>query len=189
MLILEVVYGYLLVFSQIHFKIRVPMCQLSSQSQLLGKKKNLNECKYFACIFCANIVFSLNMVAYLPQCLSSLGRLDFVSTDFIQIGQIMRIKQNISCRVLRAVVLQCSAQSCPTLCYSMHCRPPGSSVYGIVQARIREWVAISSSRGSSRPKDQIQVSCVSCISRWVLYNCAPGKPIMLPVVPKYVVFL
>ena len=41
------------------------------------------------------------------------------------------------------------AQSCPTLCSSMDCSPPGSSVHGILQARILEWVAISSSRGSS----------------------------------------
>ena len=49
-------------------------------------------------------------------------------------------------------------QSCPTLCDPMDCSPPGSSVHGILQARILEWVAISSSRGSSRPKDQTPVS-------------------------------
>jgi len=41
------------------------------------------------------------------------------------------------------------AQSCPTLCDPMNCSLPGSSVHGIFQARILEWVAISSSRGSS----------------------------------------
>ena len=41
------------------------------------------------------------------------------------------------------------AQSCPTLCYPRDCSPPGSSVYGILQARTLERVAISSSRGSS----------------------------------------
>ena len=49
-------------------------------------------------------------------------------------------------------------QSCPTLCDPMDCSPPGSSIHGILQARILEWVAISSSRGSSRPKDEILVS-------------------------------
>ena len=39
------------------------------------------------------------------------------------------------------------AQSCPTLCDSMDCSPPGSSVHGILQARILEWVAISFSSG------------------------------------------
>ena len=40
------------------------------------------------------------------------------------------------------------AQSCPTLCDPMDCSPPGSSVHGILQARILEWIAISFSRGS-----------------------------------------
>ena len=42
---------------------------------------------------------------------------------------------------------------------------------GISQARILEWVAISFSRESSRPRDGTYVSCVSCIGRWVLYHC------------------
>ena len=50
------------------------------------------------------------------------------------------------------------AQSCPTLCNPVDCSLPGSSVHGILQARILEWVAISFSRGSSRPRDQTQVS-------------------------------
>ena len=53
------------------------------------------------------------------------------------------------------------AQLCLTFCDSMDCSSPGSSVHGIVQARILEWVAISSSRGSSRPRDQTQVSCIA----------------------------
>ena len=43
--------------------------------------------------------------------------------------------------------------SCPTLCDPMDCSPPGSSVHGILQARVLEWVAILPSRGSSRPRD------------------------------------
>ena len=39
-------------------------------------------------------------------------------------------------------------QSCPTLCGSLDCSPPGSSLHGILQARILEWVAMPSSRGS-----------------------------------------
>ena len=45
------------------------------------------------------------------------------------------------------------AQSCPTLGNLVDCSLPGSSVHGILQARILEWIAISSSRGSSRPRD------------------------------------
>ena len=49
-------------------------------------------------------------------------------------------------------------QLCPTLCDSMDYSPPGSSVHGILQPRIVEWVAIPFSRGSSQPRDQTQVS-------------------------------
>ena len=56
------------------------------------------------------------------------------------------------------------------LCDPMDCSPPGSSVHGILQARILEWVAISFSRGSSWPSDQTLVSYVACTGRWVLYH-------------------
>ena len=47
--------------------------------------------------------------------------------------------------------------SCPTLCDPLDCSPPGSSVHGILQARLLEWVATSFYRGSSQPRDQSQV--------------------------------
>ena len=47
------------------------------------------------------------------------------------------------------------AQPCPTFCDPMDCSLPGSSVHGIFQARVLEWVAISFSRGSSQPRDRI----------------------------------
>ena len=49
-------------------------------------------------------------------------------------------------------------QSCETLCDPINCSPPGSSVHGILQARILEWVAISFSKGSFRPRDRTQGS-------------------------------
>ena len=61
------------------------------------------------------------------------------------------------------------AKSCLTLRDPMDCSLPGSSAHGIFQARILEWVAVSFSRGSSQPRDQI---CISCIDRWILYHCA-----------------
>ena len=54
----------------------------------------------------------------------------------------------------------CCVQSVQ-LCDPMDCGPPGSSVHGILQARILETVAMPHSRGSSRPRNQIQVSCVA----------------------------
>ena len=58
----------------------------------------------------------------------------------------------------------CAWSCCPTLCDPMNCSLSGSSVHGIFQARILEWVATSSSRGSSWPRDWTYVSCVSCIA-------------------------
>ena len=51
-----------------------------------------------------------------------------------------------------------AAQSCPTLCNPMGCSPLGSSVHGILQVRILEWVAFPFSKGSSQPRDQSQLS-------------------------------
>ena len=52
-------------------------------------------------------------------------------------------------------------QACPTLCDPLDCNPPGSSVHGILQARILKWVAFPFSRGSSQPRYWIWVSCVT----------------------------
>ena len=49
--------------------------------------------------------------------------------------------------------VKAKVKSCPTLCDPMECSLPGSSVHGIFQARVLEWVAISFSRGSSQPRD------------------------------------
>ena len=59
---------------------------------------------------------------------------------------------------------------CLILCSPIDWSSPGSSVHEISQGRILEWVAISSSRGSSRPRDQTLVSCVFCFGRQILYH-------------------
>ena len=69
------------------------------------------------------------------------------------------------------------AKLCPTLCDLMDCSPPGSSVHEISQARILEWVAISSSRGSSQPMDQTRISSKSPpLQADSLLLSQPGKP-------------
>ena len=76
--------------------------------------------------------------------------------------------------LFQATVRACSvAQSCPTLCDPLDCGPPGSSAHGIQQARMLEWVAMASSRGSSWPRDGTCASYVSCIGRCVLYHWRP----------------
>ena len=64
------------------------------------------------------------------------------------------------------------AKLCPTQGNPMDCSPPGSSVHGISQARILEWVAISSSRESSWPRDW---TLISCTGRPFLYHRATGE--------------
>ena len=66
------------------------------------------------------------------------------------------------------------AQSFPTLGDSVGSRPPGSSVQEISQARMLEWVAVSSSRGSSRPRGQTCISCVARIAGGFLSRWAVG---------------
>ena len=79
-----------------------------------------------------------------------------------------------------------SLQSCPTLCFCMDCSLPGSSVHGILQARILGWVAMPSYRGSSWPRDRTQVSSASCITGR-LFTVEPVVYMLLRVVASLVV--
>ena len=70
-------------------------------------------------------------------------------------------------KFLKLALLNCVHLLClvtqlgPTLCDPMNYSPPSSSVHGILQARILEWVAMPFSRGSSQPRDQSQVSRIA----------------------------
>ena len=72
----------------------------------------------------------------------------------------------------RLLCVSLATQSCLILCDPMDCGLPGSSVLGISQARILEWVAISHSKKSSRPRDGTHFSYTSFIGRQILYHCA-----------------
>ena len=67
-------------------------------------------------------------------------------------------------------------QSCPTLCDPMDCIPPVSSVLGVLQARMLEWITILLSRGSSQPRDGNHVSCFSCTGRQDIPRLQLGSP-------------
>ena len=73
------------------------------------------------------------------------------------------------------------AQSCPALCDPTDCSPPGSTVHGILQAGILEWIAILFSRGSSQPKDRTWVSCIG--ARFFTFEATRE---VLPNVKKYI---
>ena len=70
-----------------------------------------------------------------------------------------------------------SLQSCLTLCDPLDCSPPGSSVHGIIQVRILEWVAMPSSRKSSPPRDHTPRSLRSAMAGG-FFTTSPdeGKP-------------
>ena len=98
-------------------------------------------------------------------------------TDFLKLNSHFSLSSGT--QILFCFVHACShesesevAQSSPTLCDPMDYSLPGSSVFGIFQARVLEWVAISFSRGSSQPRDQTQVSRTAgrCLTE------PPGKP-------------
>ena len=72
--------------------------------------------------------------------------------------------------ILHPCVHAKSLQSCPMLCHPRDYSPPGSSVHGILQSRILEWVAMPYSKAFYQPRDQTCISCVSCIGRQVLYH-------------------
>ena len=81
-------------------------------------------------------------------------------------------------------VLSPLAQSCLTLCDPMHYCLPGSSVHGILQARILEWVAMPYCRGTSQPRNQTRVSCIAGIfftswATWEAHSSLQFSPVIL----------
>ena len=100
--------------------------------------------------------------------------------------QELRNRGWLMCWVLfRKFGVQCvCARSGVWLCDPMGCSPPGPSVHGSLQARTLEWVAILSSRGSSRPRDWTCVACIFCTAGGFFTTEPPGKPCFY-VIPKY----
>ena len=103
----------------------------------------------------------------------SLVLLTFLNPDWMSESLWFTYCWSLAWRILSITLLACEsesevAQSCLTLCDPMDYSPPGFSVHGIFQARILEWVAISFSRRSSRPRDWTQVSRIigRCFTVW-----------------------
>ena len=71
-----------------------------------------------------------------------------------------------------------SLQLCLTLCDPIDWSPSGSSVHGILQAKMLQWVAIPSSRGSSQPRGRTRVSCLLPWQTGSLPLAPPGKPLL-----------
>ena len=77
---------------------------------------------------------------------------------------------NIPLYICTACTHAKSLQGCLTLYDPMDCSWWGSSIHGILQATILEWITMLSSRGSSQPREWTHISCISCIGMWVLYH-------------------
>ena len=100
--------------------------------------------------------------AYLAQ---SAAQQDRVRRAMSHLGSATKMPPVTPLKSFNLICTHMQVQSCLTLCNPMDCSPPGSSVHGIFQASILEWVAISFSKGSSWPRDQTCISCVSCTDR------------------------
>ena len=109
---------------------------------------------------------SLNPNFYILSCLWFLPVILFLSLLFT--WSLQKLWSSVCVCVCVCVWVHTHAQSCLALCNPMDCSPLASSVHGIFQVRILEWLAISYSRGSSQPRDQTCLSCVSCIGRQIL---------------------
>ena len=96
-------------------------------------------------------------------------------------GRKKKMSSDMSCQNQECEWVLC-AYSCLTLCNPIDYSPPGSSVHGIILARILEWVTISFCRGSSKPREQTHIFYVSCTGRhiivclFVFTTEPPGKP-------------
>ena len=104
-----------------------------------------------------------------------------VQTELLSITRSQnKLASSQGCCVLITLFCCCYSLSCVRLfCDPMDCSPPESFVHGIFQARILEWVVISFSRGSSWPRDQI---CIFCITGRFFTSEPPGKPILTSLV-------
>ena len=78
-----------------------------------------------------------------------------------------------------------SVRLCLTLCDPMDCSLPGSSVHGVFQARVLEWVAMPSSRGSSQPRGQTHISLCLCIAGKFFTTRVTWEGLHLNVVPHF----
>ena len=80
------------------------------------------------------------------------------------------------------------AQSCLPLCHPMDCSPPGSSVHGLLQARLLERVAISFSRPSSRPRIESELLVSPALTGRFITPAPPGKPIYMGLINYTLIF-
>ena len=88
------------------------------------------------------------------------------------------LKEDVVC-IYHGMMCPQLLQSFLTLCHPVDCSLPGSSVHGILQVRILEWVAMPSSKGSSRPKYQTHIFCIFGSTSGFFITEQLGKPYIM----------
>ena len=137
-----------------------------------GERVNLKGKRLRKCSASRSLVAKLSSVTFCLWAASlCLGPVDvFSQTSVVSTHSYLSFRRLMCRKKVFFPACVVHAQSCVTLRNPVNGSPPGSCVHGILQARILEWVAISSSRGSSQPRDQTHISCI-------------GKQILLPLHP------
>ena len=121
------------------------------------------NCKIFCCVHSRQPLLCSSIGLFLVECLGPpVAELKLI----LRTACLRNVKVPIPYLAHKEVKMLV-AQLCLTFCNPMDYSTPGSSVHGISQARILEWVDISFSRGSSRPRDR---TLVSCTARQILYD-------------------
>ena len=115
---------------------------------------------FLKCFYCRNNVYTDNIANY--NCIRERYKIkvNFLPNPTCNWQGLLKLLCLFAFYIIWKVKVKV-AQSCPTLCNPMDCSPPGSSVHGILQTRILEWVAIPFSRGYFQSRDQTQVSHIT----------------------------
>ena len=126
---------------------------------------------------CPQGIYKLEVVSYSSKSFHSVNR------NYKLIKESKQVYSRSPLGNITTLILQLMSFSkavvtklCLTLTAPWTVVQPGSSLHGTSQARILEWITISFSRGSSPPRDQTHISCVSCIAGRFLTTELPGKP-------------
>ena len=129
---------------------------------------------FWPCCAACRILFPRPRTEPWPTVSTTTGEPGSSPKDYLK--KIKNKKPNHSCNVKSQMhnwmqeILCLAPQWCLTLWGAIVCSPPCSSVQGIFQARILDWVAISYAGISSPPRDQTCISCTFCVGSWFLYH-------------------
>ena len=125
--------------------------------------------------------FHINLLMFITVCDSFLLVLCHIQAGTssrlsVAMNLVSKMRIITKLQVLSQLCCAQSLQLCPILCNPSDYSPTVSSVHAILQARILEWVATPSSKGSSQPRVQTSISCFSCIAGRFFTTEPPGKP-------------